>query len=378
MIGAGLTFALCAPCAQAQGTPPPTPPLAEALDRVRLQRGVPGLAAAAMIGGQLAESAAAGVRKAGSPEPVALEDRWHIGSCTKSMTATLAALLVEEGKLRWDTTVGEVFPEMRGAMQGAWPAVTLQQLLAHRSGAPENPPPALWAEAWKQQGSATEQRLAFVRGLLGQAPASEPGTHFAYSNQGYAVAGAMIERTTGRAWEALLRERLFSPLQMSASGFGAPGTAGKVDQPWGHTENGQALVAQAPGPQADNPPAIGPAGTVHCSIADLARYAGWHAQEGRGGRALLNAASFERLHRAVSGQTYALGWETLDRPWAGGRTLTHSGSNTMWHAVMWVAPEKNAAFVAATNAAGDDAARACDDAVSLLVQRWQARAPSAQ
>jgi hypothetical protein len=64
-----------------------------------------------------------------------------------------------------------------------------------------------------------------------------------------------------------------------------------------------------------------------------------------------------------------MGWDVAQRAWAGGRTLTHAGTNTMWYAVMWVAPERDAAFVAATNAATEGATKACDAAVSALIQR---------
>jgi CubicO group peptidase (beta-lactamase class C family) len=66
-----------------------------------------------------------------------------------------------------------------------------------------------------------------------------------------------------------------------------------------------------------------------------------------------------------------MGWRVLPRSWAGGNALTHNGSNTMFFAVMWVAPAKDIAFVAATNCAGDEAAKACDEAVALLLQRTE-------
>src|SRR5688572_7443904 len=83
-------------------------PLSAVLEKLRVQHEVPGLAAAAFINGKVVDATAVGVRKAGDSTPVTVEDRWHIGSCTKAMTATLAAMYVEEGRLRWDTTVGEV------------------------------------------------------------------------------------------------------------------------------------------------------------------------------------------------------------------------------------------------------------------------------
>jgi CubicO group peptidase (beta-lactamase class C family) len=127
-----------------------------------------------------------------------------------------------------------------------------------------------------------------------------------------------------------------------------------------------------PGLAADNPPSIAPAGTMHFSINDFARYAAWHAAEGKDAPQLLTAESFTKLHTPIGSESYALGWRVLKRTWAGGRTLTHAGSNTMWYAVMWIAPEKNLALVAATNAATAGAEQACDDAVALLLERYLA------
>jgi CubicO group peptidase (beta-lactamase class C family) len=254
-------------------------------------------------------------------------------------------------------------------MEPQWAAVTLEQLLTHRAGAPAEPPPNLWRNAWTQQGTPTEQRLQFVRGLLLRRPDPAPGTAFVYSNQGYAIAGAMLERVTGQPWETLMTTLLFPARVMPNAGFGAPASVGKVDQPWGHALEAGKLVPVPPGPKADNPPAIGPAGTVHCTIEELARYAAWHARGERTGTATLKKESFIKLHTAPEGGEYAMGWVVAERPWAGGKALWHNGSNTMFYAVMWLAPAKDAAFVAATNCAGDEAAAACDEAVSLLIAR---------
>ena len=345
------------------------PSLAEALEKIRAKYELPALAAAAVREEKIIALEAVGVRKFGETVPVTTEDRWHIGSCTKSMTATLAAMLVEDGRIAWSTRVGEVFPEWQDVMEPAWLAVSLEDLLQHRGGAPEKPPENLWRNARRATGTPTEQRLEFVRGLLLRRPIAKPGEKMIYSNQGYAIAGAMLERVTRRPWETLLRERLFTPLGMTSAGFGAPGDPKKLDQPWGHVITDGKPRPIPPGPQADNPAAIGPGGTVHCSIGDLARYAGWHARSVRTTARILGPASFEKLHTPPAGGDYAMGWVVLQRKWAGGTALTHTGSNTMWFAVMWLAPEKDTAFVAATNIAGKNSERGCDDAVAALLQR---------
>jgi len=335
------------------------------LASIREKHNIPGLAAAAVRGEELIAVGATGVRQEGRPEPVTIDDQWHIGSCTKSMTATLAAMFVEEGKLKWDSTIAEVLPAMHCKTE--WKQVTLEQLLRHRSGAPGDAPSDLWAAARQARGTLKQQRLDFVRGLLEREPEAPPGTKFIYSNQGYTIAGAMIEHVAGASWEELMQRRLFAPLGMKNAGFGPPGTAARIDQPRAHVIRDGKLQPIPPGPAADNPLVIGPAGTVHCAIGDLAQYAAAHAREGRGAHPLLKPESFAKLHSVGEGEDYAMGWGVTKRGWAGGTTLTHNGSNKMWFAVMWVAPAKDAAFVAATNVAGSDAEKACDEAVAALI-----------
>ena len=342
--------------------------ISEELETIRNKHSLPGLAAAAVHKGELVALGATGVRKVGDKTPVTRDDKWHIGSCTKSMTATLAAMLVEDGVVKWTTTVGEAFPELKTRMKQPWGGVTLEQLLAHRSGAPGDPPEKLWREAYRGSGSPVQQRRAFVSGLLSEDPEAAPGTRFIYSNQGYAIAGAMLERLAKKPWEDLMRERVFGPLKLASAGFGTPAGRGKLNQPWGHSGDGAVLKPVPPGPAADNPIAIAPAGLVHCSIGDFARYAGWHAHRGRT-KTLLSSESFSKLHQAAGDEEHAIGWMIAPRGWAGGNALSHAGSNTMWYAVMWVAPEKDAAFVAATNAGNNAARAACDQAVAALVQQ---------
>jgi CubicO group peptidase (beta-lactamase class C family) len=345
------------------------PPLADTLEKIRTRHSIPALAAAAVREEKIIAIEAVGFRKADDRVPVTAEDQWHIGSCTKSMTATLAAMLVEDGQIAWTTTIDAVFPELADAMEPAWQRVTLAHLLTHRAGLPTAPPDNLWRNAWRAIGTPTEQRREFVQGLLLRRPESAPGEKFTYSNQGYAIAGAMLERATGQPWETLMRERLFTPLGMKSAGFGAPAVADKIDQPWGHRlMAGSPMPVSPAGKDSDNPAAIGPGGTVHCSIGDLARYAGWHARSIRTTARILGPASFEKLHTPPPGGDYAMGWRVVSRDWAGGTALTHNGSNTMWYAVMWLAPEKGSAFVAATNVAGKAAEQACDEAVSALIQ----------
>jgi CubicO group peptidase (beta-lactamase class C family) len=360
--------------AAAPATPADT---AQALEVIRKKHNLPALAVAVVLDGKIVATNAVGSRKKDGAERVTVDDKFHVGSITKSMTATLAARLVEEGRISWATTVGEVFNDFQNEINPAYRQVTLEQLLEQRSGAPGSPPGGLWAKAWKATGSPTAQRLEFVKGLLALKPEAPPGTKYIYSNQGYAIAGAMLEKKTGIAWEDLMRRYLFEPLQMKSAGFGPPATVGKVDQPWGHSRL-VGLRPVAPGdPQADNPLAIGPAGIVHCSIEDLAKYAAFHLAGDRGEGKLLKAETFKKLHTAVAGNDdYALGWVVRQRKWARRRALWHNGSNTMFFAVVWIAPARNFAVVVATNAGGGNAEKACDDATTEMILKFLPESPA--
>ena len=341
---------------------------AQSLEVIRKKHDLPALAVVVVKDGRICDRAAVGVRKWGESTPVTTNDIFHIGSCTKSMTATLTAMLIEDGRLRWDTTIADVFPELKGKMDKQYETVTIEQLLTHRGGVPGTPPAAAWKRAWEQKDTPTKQRREFIEAVLRPPPEAAPGTKKIYSNQGYAIIGAMLERLTGTPWETLITERLFKPLHMDSAGFGPPGKTGAVDQPWGHTRK---LLVTVP-LQEDNPPAIAPGGRVHCSLDDLARFTMFHMQRGRQD-GLLKPNTLNRLHTPLAGGDYACGWVVVKRDWAGGNALMHNGSNTMWYVVMWLAPEKDFSVVAATNIAGSGAEKGCDEAATAMIQQWLAK-----
>jgi CubicO group peptidase (beta-lactamase class C family) len=341
------------------------------LEELRERHDLPALGGAIVTADGLAAQAVAGVRSAGNERPVELTDQWHLGSCTKAMTATLAARLVERGKVSWDDTLSEVFPDLADGMDPAWRDVTLRLLLSNRGGAPANlDADGLWGRLWQHAGTPREQRRDLVEGVLLRPPEHPPGTQFLYSNAGFALAGAMLETRLDKPWEDLLRDEVFEPLGMSSAGFGAPGTPGALDQPLGHRPSAQGPLPQARGKGDDNPAAIGPAGTVHASLADWARFAAAHLAGDAGKGEFLKRATWDILHTPPQGQEYAMGWGLAQRPWAGGTALTHSGSNTMWFCTIWLAPQKGFGVLVTTNFGGPAATQASDEACSELIRAW--------
>src|SRR3954468_3349318 len=130
-----------------------------------------GMAAAVLRGERIIAQGAAGVRKRGTAKRITLDDRFHLGSCTKAMTATLVAMLVEEGKLNWTTTLGELFADTVKPMHPAWEQIKLRQVLAHRPSLPLEPyRPGVFNEMVRppraQLGTFPQQRLEIARQTL--------------------------------------------------------------------------------------------------------------------------------------------------------------------------------------------------------------------
>lgn len=354
--------------------------LGSILEQIRTTRNVPALACAVVQSNRIVGLGAVGLRKWNvTNAPVTVADKWHHGSLTKSMTATLAAMLVAEGRIQWTNTLADVFPYFTNRMHPGWHRATLEQLSSNRGGAPESVPGGIWGDLWDFGGTPREGRRLLLERMTTNAPASPPGTRYEYSNTGFSLAGHMLETVTGKAWEDLLRERLFGPLEMSTAGFGVPATPRHIDHPWGHTLTNPALppgagnpiTPIAPGIGSDNPPAIGPAGTVHCSVIDLAVYAAFHLAAHKADTALLSRASAMKVHTAYPNNgNYAHGWIVANRSWAGGDALTHTGSNNQWYSNVWLAPNREFAVIALCNLGGDTAFQATDDIAARMIREF--------
>lgn len=350
--------------------PRPDSELGNLLQAIVEKRTAPALAGIAITGNRPPLTAVVGVRKHGDPTPARPNDRFHLGSCTKAMTAVLIAQLIEEGKLDWSTRLPDALPDLAARLPAEICGITIDHLLAHRSGLSSklHPRPTLAERIAGAQSpaAARAQRTAFAADVLTQPLIAPPGNAYEYSNAGYIILGAIIERRRDRPWEEVIRARLFTPLRMRSAGFGAMGAPNSVDQPWQHQIKSGKILAIEPGVFADNPASLGPAGTVHCAPADWARFLSVALRGETAGGCGLRAATWKRLLTPQFGGDYAGGWIVTERSW-GGRVLTHAGSNTLSYCVAWLAPDRGFGAAAMTNLGGNGAAEACDDAVSAII-----------
>jgi CubicO group peptidase (beta-lactamase class C family) len=349
----------------------------DALKPIQQKHRVPAIAGAIVTSKGLEICGVVGVRKSGTGISASLNDKWHLGSDTKAMTATLVGRLVEQGLLKWNTPVADVFPDLASAFDPEMKDVTILHLLSHRAGLPENL--SLWSTMGFMAGAGDTpqlQRVQVLKQTLSKKPEFSPGSKYQYSNLGYVIIGAIVERVTGMSWEQAMQERIFTPLDMKTVGFGGTGTPGQIDQPWGHKEGGLSVVAN--GPSADNPPVLGPAGRVHCTIQDWAKFVTDQLRGARGMPALLSDSTYQVLHTPPLGGDYALGWIVVKRDWGGGTVLNHVGDNTMNCANVWIAPQRDFAVLICINQGGDAAFVASDEAVGALIKLHDSRNPSGE
>lgn len=229
-------------------------------------------------------------------------DQISIASCTKSMNATLAAIVVSKGEINWNTTLEDVFPELSADMNKRYRSVSLEQLLSHSAGVPGMN--AFWkskeyAHAVQFEGTPREQRYELLRIVTEQRPIFRPGTDFEYSNAGHYIAGSMIERVMDQTWESLMEDLVLKPLKMRNT------TPLRI-------ENSQ-LTA--------------PGGGIRSTMEDFAKFCIFHMQFNVDNVLGIKRKDFEKMHEASDNADYGLGFFVISREWAKGDILQHTGRN---------------------------------------------------
>ncbi len=141
------------------------------------------------------------------------DTKFRIGSVTKQFTATLIMQLVEEGKIRLDGKLSDYLPDYR---KDTGERITIHQLLNHTSGLPNYTAlPNFFADVSRNPYSVNDFVKKYASGDL----EFEPGSKFNYSNSGYFLLGAVIEKVTGKPYETVLNDRILKPLGMTNSGY---------------------------------------------------------------------------------------------------------------------------------------------------------------
>ncbi len=353
-------------------TPTPTPTLQmspegdalalalkSAVDTARADAGIPAMAAAIVTadGGMIA-AAVSGERRAGSGVAVTVDDLWHIGSDTKAITAAMFARRVDQGRAQWGMPLVSLLGDVADGADAGWADIPVEAFLAHRSGIDQFPGVFLLT-ARVDEADLKTQRANLLSERLASPPGPQRGA-FEYSNFGYVAVGAALE-SGGAPWEDQVAEFLTATgLEIGEFGFGPP----LGDQPEGH-RYGRPMGQNS---MADNPLAMGPAGTMHFTLGGWAKFVRLFLV---GGGDVLSPASIERLMTPWPAQSdYALGWGV--ETGANGEILVlyHAGSNTFWFAQAVVFPAEGFAVLIVAN----DGGPAASEGVQALTAATEALA----
>ncbi len=344
-------------CAATAARAAPPPELQAALEHAMAGQAVPGMAAVVIRSGQASDEAVRGLRRIGQADAVRPGDRWLLGSDGKAMTVVLVARLVEQGKLAWTTPLAGMLPGLAAGMRPEYRAVTLVDLLSHRSGLPENlGDEAFFRGLYDDPRPLPVQRLAYITRALAEASIGPARSEPSYSNTGFLIAGVIAERAGGMPYEQLMEQEVFRPLGMTSVLFlpwRGPG-------PVGHVGGRAALEKFDP-----NPPMLDPAGGASMSMADWARFCLDQLAGAKGQGRLLTPANYRLMQTGhdANGLGFGLGWgvgaTAMGRK---GPALTHAGSDGNWYAMVLLLPRSGNGLLVAANAAdsmgGDQAAAA--------------------
>ncbi|MEI7632769.1 MAG: serine hydrolase [bacterium] len=269
------------------------------LPRLLRQWGVPGCAAAVTDRDQTIFARGYGLRTIGNTQPVTPETNFAICSCTKAFTAISAGIVADDGRLEWDKPIRDYYPSFRMNDTILTERLTMRDLLSHRSGVAGND----WL--WYFSPVTREE---MVRRLAHLPPNYELRSTYQYNNLFYMLAGYVAAQLAGKAWEEVVRERIFTPLGMSASQFATDNHPLTDNYAAGHTTARLIPVRLFKQSKRENSFAaaigpIGPAGAVASNAADMCKWLRMHlnsgetANAGNGKTRVISGANLAEVHR---------------------------------------------------------------------------------
>lgn len=293
------------------------------------------------------EIAALGRHSIDLADTATLNDRFHLGSNTKAMTAFIIAKYVEKGKLKWTTRFFDVFPEWKENSKPEYANITLQDLLSHRAGIQpfqgENDP-----EIPDFKGTNQEKREQFGRFVLTLEPVfPDEQNPFIYSNAGYTLATLMLEKKTGKSWEQLVDKVFNKDLKLNVK-FSWPENQKQKDT-WGHSyENGKLIPV--PSTVDYHLDYTEPAGDINIKLKDYIKFIQLNLQGLKGENNYLKADTYKFIHKGI--ENYSIGWFNIYEN--GKEFSTHSGTAGTYYSLVQIDRINGKAYIIFTNSFNQD------------------------
>lgn len=294
------------------------------------------------------EIAAIGKHSVNLPDTATLNDRFHIGSNTKAMTAFIIAKYVEMGKLQWTSRFFDIYPEWKEQSRSEYQNITLQDLLSHRGGIHpfqgEDDPTIP-----QFQGSRKQKRKQFGQFVLTLEPLKlDEQNPYIYSNAGYSLATLMLEKVAGKSWEKLVKRIFNKDLKLNVK-FSWPENTRKRDT-WGHNYADGKLtpVSSSMGAHLDY---TEPAGDLNIKLKDYIRFIQLNLQGLQGQNNYLNAKTYAFIHDGIKG--YSLGWFNVHED--GNVLSVHSGTGAFtYFTIVHIDRPMNKAYIIFANSFNGD------------------------
>jgi len=307
------------------------PQLDATVQRALSEFHVPGIAVAIVKDGQVAYAKGFGVRKLGDPAPVTPKTLFGIASNSKAFTGAALAMLVDEGKLKWDDAVVEHLPDFQMYDPYVTREMTVKDLLVHRSGLGLGAGDLMYFPTSDFSSTEIYKRLRHVK------PATSFRSTYAYDNILYLVAGMVIEKASGLPWDRFIRERFLAPLNMTETTTTIRDLPSKKEVASPHAF-GEGKLQPVAFTNLDN---NAPAAALQSSVEEMAHWVQALLNGGEyNGKRLISAARLREMWTPVtlmpSGppaaeiaatrsmfRAYALGWNISE--YRGHRVVSHTG-----------------------------------------------------
>ncbi|RLD76800.1 MAG: hypothetical protein DRJ07_15710 [Bacteroidetes bacterium] len=281
-----------------------------------------------------------------------LNSKFQIGSCGKAFTSFLVATLIEQGFIKWETKLCDVFKNI--TIHPDLKNVTVKQLLSHTSGirafTSDKEVFDIQSIIPQLEGNTCQKRKLFTKWILEQTPVFKVGEYH-YSNAGYIIVAAMLEEMFGMPYESLMRKNVFDTLDLESAEFGYPFIK-EGSQPHRHIfrdANGTGVTLKKNERIPDE--IFNPAGFISLSINDFAKFVLVNKKILIGEETPYDSTIFKEIFESVikieNSNEIALGWQII---YVNGiKTYGHTGSDKTIRAAMSIDQKTDRAVVFATN-----------------------------
>lgn len=311
---------------------------------------VPGFSIGIVVDDEVVFAQGFGYRDLDKRYPVTPKTLFAIGSSTKAFTTFLLGLMVDDGKMEWNTPVNQYLPEFRMFDDFATNHVVPRDLVTHRTGLPRHD--LMWYNSSFTRKEMVE-RLRFLQ------PSKQIREKFQYNNLMFMTAGYLGGRLSGSTWEQAVKQRIFKPLGMNSSNFSVDDSQKNEDfsLPYEEKDDEIRLMSFR---NIDN---VGPAGSINSNIEEMTNWVRMHLNKGKfNGKQIISEDVLKDLHTPqmaiaampkdseFSPRSYAMGW--MVDTYLGHYRVSHGGAIDGFIASVTLYPHDGVGIVAFANKNG--------------------------